>query len=404
MSINQATAAPPGVSIQAPDVSGSQQRTLFSRLGLLDRLLSPLILLSMIVGVLIGVFVKGVQQAFDTAQFYSVSVPIAIGLIVMMWPILTNVRYECLAHTLLSRKLWVHLSISFVLNWIIGPFVMLALAWATLPDLPTYRTGVIMVGIARCIAMVMIWNGLAGGDTEYCAILVVVNSVLQIALYSPYAVLFVDVIGGNHGHAVHLQYGTVAISVLIYLGIPLLAGVVTRLTLLRISPRFFHHTFMPYFSPVALLGLLYTILVLFAYQGHHIIDNIGKVARVAVPLILYFVVMWTGAAALLWMLVRREVLKKCVSGDRRDETERMFEYQTTVVQAFTAASNNFELAIAVTIATYGVGSDQALAATIGPLVEVPILLALTWVAQVMRVRLPWGCAGICSDVESMEKS
>ena len=280
-----------------------------------------------------------------------------------MWPILTKVRYECLARTFLSRKLWIHLFISLVLNWVIGPFVMLALAWAALPDLPTYRTGVIMVGIARCIAMVMIWNGLAGGDAEYCAILVVVNSVLQMALYSPYAVLFIDVIGGaQQGQEVHVQYGTVAISVLIvgvsfpflwtqahssfvvqlqYLGIPLLAGIVTRLTLLRISPNFFHHTFLPYFSPVALLGLLYTILVLFAYQGHHIIDNIGKVARVAVPLVLYFVIMWTGAAALMWMLVRREVLQKCAKGDRKDETERTFDYETMVVQAFTAGSNNF---------------------------------------------------------------
>ncbi|KIM52569.1 hypothetical protein SCLCIDRAFT_1223640 [Scleroderma citrinum Foug A] len=378
-------------------------KVLSSRLSLLDRLLAPLILLCMIVGVLIGVFVNGVQEAFNTVEFHGVSVPIAIGLIVMMWPTLTNVRYECLGRTLLSRKLWIHLSISLVLNWIIGPLVMLGLAWATMPDLPTYRTGVIMVGIARCIAMVMIWNGLAGGDTEYCAIIVVVNSVLQMALYSPYAVLFVDIGGAKQGQEVHLQYGTVAVSVLIYLGIPLLAGVVTRLTVLHISPNFFHHTFLPCFSTVSLLGLLYTILVLFAYQGHHIVHNIGNVARVAVPLILYSVLMWIGTAALLWTFSRRGTLQKCSRGDRMNETERIFNYEMAVVQAFTAASNNFELAIAVTIATYGVGSDQALAATIGTLVEVPVLLSLTWVAQAAKVRLPWDCVEICSD-DRVEKA
>lgn len=383
----------------------SQPRSLFAKLSLLDRLLTPLIFLSMVVGVLIGVFVKNVQHAFDTVQFHSVSVPIAVGLIVMMIPILTKVRYESLAHTFLSRKLWVHLSISLVLNWIIGPFVMLGLAWATLPDLPTYRTGVIMVGIARCIAMVMIWNGLAGGNTEYCAILVAVNSVLQIILYSPFAVLFVDVFGGAaNGEQVHLQYGEVAISVLIYLGIPLLAGIIIRLTLLRLSPHFFHHTFIPFFSPVALLGLLYTIIVLFAYQGHHIVTNIGKVLRVIVPLVLYFVIMWTGAVALMWTLARKEVCKP--------SRGKIFDYETTAVQAFTAASNNFELAIAVTIATYGVGSDQALAATIGPLVEVPVLLAMTWLAQVIRVKMDWGmseCSSRCLEsgsacVEVKERS
>lgn len=382
MNDEQGTAVPMANTVQGELVE-SQSRSLFARLSLLDRLLTPLIFLSMVVGVLIGVFVKNVQHAFDTVQFHSVSVPIAVGLIIMMIPILTKVRYESLSHTFLSRKLWIHLSFSLVLNWIVGPFVMLALAWATLPDLPTYRTGVIMVGIARCIAMVMIWNGLAGGDAEYCAILVAVNSVLQIVLYSPFAVLFVDILGGaTSGGQVHLQYGEVAISVLIYLGIPLLAGIVIRLTLLRLSPHFFHHTFIPFFSPVALIGLLYTILVMFAYQGHHIVTNITKVLRVIVPLVLYFVIMWTGAMALLWTLARKEVCKP--------SRGKVFNYETTVVQAFTAASNNFELAIAVTIATYGVGSDQALAASIGPLVEVPVLLALTWLAQAIRVRLDWG--------------
>ncbi|KAG0694874.1 sodium bile acid symporter family-domain-containing protein [Suillus ampliporus] len=362
-------------------------KALFQKLSILDRLLTPAILVCMVVGVVIGEFVPGVQQAFDTVKFYSVSVPIAIGLIVMMWPILTKVRYEALSGVLLSRRLWIHMGISMVLNWIIGPLIMLGLAWATLPDLPTYRTGVILVGLARCIAMVMVWNQLAGGNGEYCAILVVVNSVLQIILYSPYAVLFVNVIGHSQ-QGVHLAYGEVAISVLIYLGIPLLAGVVTRFAVIRLKSReFFDKTFAPRFSPLALVGLLYTIIVMFAYQGHHIVQNLGPVFRVFVPMILYFVIMWTSAFALVFFLARREFRKG--NADNGD-----FAYEMAVVQAFTAGSNNFriaqELAIAVAIAVYGVGSDQALAATIGPLVEVPVLLALTWVAQYLRVRLQWG--------------
>ncbi|KAH7915932.1 sodium bile acid symporter family-domain-containing protein [Hygrophoropsis aurantiaca] len=359
-------------------------QVLFTKLSILDRLLTPCILLCMILGVVIGEFVPGVQQAFDTVQFKGVSVPIAIGLILMMWPILTKVRYESLSRTFLTKRVWVHIGMSMVLNWVVGPLVMLGVAWATLPDLPTYRTGVIMVGLARCIAMVMVWNQLAGGDTDYCAILVVVNSVLQIVLYSPYAVLFVDIIGGDRSGTVHLQYGTVAIAVLIYLGIPLVAGVVTRYIMIHSTSRkFFDDRFLPYFSPIALLGLLYTITVMFAYQGHHIIQNIGPVFRVFVPMVLYFVFMWSSAFGLVFWLGKREDRRGVIS------ESRIFGYEMAVVQSFTAGSNNFELAIAVTIATYGVGSDQALAATIGPLVEVPVLLALTWVARYLHVRLRW---------------
>ncbi|KIK73605.1 hypothetical protein PAXRUDRAFT_836229 [Paxillus rubicundulus Ve08.2h10] len=374
---------PPDEAGRDPEILANPPKALFQKLGIFDRLLTPLILICMVIGVVIGEFVPGVQPAFDTVQFNSVSVPIAIGLIIMMWPILTKVRYEALGRTLLSKKLWLHMSISLVLNWIIGPFIMLGLAWATLPDLPTYRTGVIMVGIARCIAMVMVWNQLAGGDGEYCALLVVANSVLQIILYSPYAVLFINVIGSNKQSELHLEYGAVAISVLIYLGIPLVAGVITRFTIMRLTSKgFLQEVFLPRFSPLALLGLLYTIIVMFAYQGHHIVHNLGPVFRVFVPMILYFVVMWSSAFSLIYWLARREVR-------RRNSTSKSFGYEVAVVQAFTAGSNNFELAIAVAIAVYGVGSDQALAATIGPLVEVPVLLALTWVAQYLRARLRW---------------
>ncbi|TFK54314.1 arsenical-resistance protein ACR3 [Heliocybe sulcata] len=361
------------------------------QLSLLDRLLTPAILFCMVIGVIIGEYAPNVQDAFDTATFHDVSAPIAVGLIVMMWPILTKVQYETLPTLFSSARIWIHIGFSFIFNWIIGPLVMLGVAWATLPDLPSYRAGVILVGLARCIAMVMIWNQLAKGDANYCAILVVFNSVLQIVLYSPYAVLFVNILGGQgQDHGIHLAYGDVAISVLIYLGIPLLAGVITRYSVLFLtSPAFFHHKFLPVFSPLALLGLLYTIIVMFAYQGHHILHNLGPVFRVFVPMILYFIIMWSSAFALVYYLSRRDKRKKGTWG-----------YEMAVVQSFTAGSNNFELAIAVAIAVYGVGSEQALAATIGPLVEVPVLLSLTWIALLLGRRLDWDSQRGLEDADS----
>ncbi|CCM00266.1 uncharacterized protein FIBRA_02296 [Fibroporia radiculosa] len=370
-------------------------KALLKKLSLTDKLLTPAILVAMIVGVVIGEFVPNVQPAFDTARFASVSAPIAIGLIVMMWPILTKVQYEALPRILPTRTMLKHVLLSLVLNWIIAPFIMLGLSWATLPDLPTYRTGVIMVGLARCIAMVMVWNQLAQGDTNYCAVLVVLNSVLQIALYSPYAVWFVNYMGGA-GASIHVSYGSVAISVLIYLGIPLGAGLITRIVLLYFTSRaFFTTRFLPWISPLAPLGLLYTVIVLFAYQGHHIVHNIGQVFRVMVPLVLYFTIMWAGAFSLVWWLGRRARAKGQGQG-------KQWSYEMAVVQSFTAGSNNFELAIAVTIAVYGVGSDQALAATIGPLVEVPVLLALTWVALYLGRVLHWNGRG--EEVDSLDRT
>ncbi|KAJ7152647.1 sodium bile acid symporter family-domain-containing protein [Mycena crocata] len=344
-----------------------------------DRLLTPAVLLAMIVGVLIGEYVPSVQDAFNTARFDNVSVPIVIGLIIMMWPVLTKVQYETIPQIFSSSGIWKHIGISLLFNWIVGPLVMVGLAWATLPDLPTYRTGVIMVGMARCIAMVLIWCQLAQGDGNYCAILVVINSVLQMVLYSPYTLLFVNVVGGRDEAQTHLDYGDVAVSVLIYLGIPLAAGIVTRYAVWYLTSKtFLEDRFLPVFGPLAPLGLLYTILVMFAYQGHHIVQNIGHVFRVFVPMILYFIIMWSSAFALIYWLGKRHTKSKD------------FGYEMAVVQAFTAGSNNFELAIAVAIASYGVGSDEALAATIGPLVEVPVLVALTWVALYLQHKLSWG--------------
>ncbi|KAI0790809.1 arsenical-resistance protein ACR3 [Abortiporus biennis] len=360
----------------------------------------------MIVGVIIGEFVPSVQPAFNTVQFKSVSVPIAIGLIVMMYPVLTKVRYEVLLKLIFNlfrrspntdqssrpngHKLLVHSILSFILNWLIAPFVMLALAWATLPDLPTYRTGLILVGLARCIAMVLIWNELAGGDREYCAILVVMNSLLQIVIYSPMAVFFINIIGHAEGdEKLRLEYGNVAISVLIYLGIPLGLGLITRLLLLSTprTTRFLNEIYIPLISPITFIGLLYTIIVMFAYQGHHILHSIGKVFRVMVPLVLYFCIMWTMTFVGVWWIGRRQIKKAEQRGEDVDKEKKVWSYEMAAVQAFTAGSNNFELAIAVAIAVYGVGSDQALAATIGPLVEVPVLLALTWVAVWLKRKM-----------------
>ncbi|KAI9489750.1 arsenical-resistance protein [Zychaea mexicana] len=328
----------------------------------------------MIVGVLIGYYVPGVQESFETVQFASVSVPIAIGLLIMMYPVLCKVQYERMPSILMTKQVWIQMAISIFLNWVVGPIIMTALAWATLPDLPEFRTGVVMVGLARCIAMVFIWNHLAGGDADYCAMLVCVNSIFQIALFSPYSVLFINIVpswfGAPTDDAINVDIWPVAQSVLIYLGIPLAAGIVTRFGFMCTMGRsWYEKNFLPYVGPWALIGLLYTIVVMFANQGHQIIEHIGSVFRVAVPLFVYFVLMFFIPFFGL----------KAIG----------MPYELVVTQSFTAGSNNFELAIAVAVGTYGINSQQALAATIGPLIEVPVLLALTYVALHLQKKMNW---------------
>ncbi|ORY98213.1 sodium bile acid symporter family-domain-containing protein [Syncephalastrum racemosum] len=361
-------------AMQTAPEQQQQQKNLLRRLSFLDRFLALWILVAMIVGVVIGYYVPGVQQSFATVQFASVSVPIAIGLLIMMYPVLCKVQYERLPTILRERQVWYQIAISIGINWIIGPIVMTGLAWATLPDLPTFRTGVVMVGLARCIAMVLIWNHLAGGDADYCALLVAINSILQIALFSPYAVLFINIVpswfGASMDTAINVDIWPVARSVLIYLGIPLAAGIVTRFVLMKLTSRaWYEQKFLPWVGPWALIGLLYTIVVMFANQGHQIIDHIGSVFRVAVPLFVYFILMF---------FIPFFTLKALG-----------VPYALVVTQAFTAGSNNFELAIAVAVGTYGIHSEQALAATIGPLIEVPVLLILTYVALIFERKLNW---------------
>ncbi|KAK0542011.1 arsenicals resistance [Tilletia horrida] len=366
--------------------SNSVARTLVTGLSWVDRLLSLFIILAMIIGVVIGLFVKDIDDKLSKAKLKGVSAPLAIGLIVMMTPILTKVQYERLPGLLRTTKLWSQISLSLVLNWFAGPMLMLGLAWATIPEkhLAAYRTGVILLAPCRCIAMVMIWNNIARGDSNVCALLVIINSVLQIILYAPIAVLFINVI--SDGDKFGMQYANCAISVLLYLGIPILAGISIRFFFLTLTSRhFFQHRFLPLFSPLSLLSLLFVIIIIFASQAHAILDQIGAVFRTVVPLVLYFAVMWGGTFALVWKLSRRYGAKT-------------WGYQMAVVQAFTAGSNNFELAIAVAVSVYGPNSRQALAATIGPLVEVPVLLLLSWVALILGRRMKWDIEPV-SDVQ-----
>ncbi|KFY36154.1 hypothetical protein V494_05277 [Pseudogymnoascus sp. VKM F-4513 (FW-928)] len=370
----------PGLNGTSPDVEkkagsdstvdGPQKKdSAFKSLGLLDRYLAVWIFLAMLIGILLGNFVENVGPALQKGKFVGVSVPIAIGLLVMMYPILCKVQYESLHHVFRQKNLWIQIGFSIIVNWIVAPFIMLALSWAFLPDKQGLREGLILVGIARCIAMVLIWTGLAGGDNEYCAILVAVNSFLQIVLFAPIALLFINVISSG-GSTVSVSYSTVATSVGVFLGIPLGAAILTRFALLKIAgEKFYNQVFLRFAAPWSLIGLLFTILVLFASQGHRVVHQVVSVVRVAAPLVVYFTVIF-----FLTLLVTHKL---------------GFGYKLAVTQSFTAASNNFELAIAVAVATFGANSDQALAATVGPLIEVPVLLALVYVVKWYAQRRDW---------------
>ncbi|CAI5496384.1 unnamed protein product [Closterium sp. Naga37s-1] len=351
----------------APAVKELSAAAVFRSMSLLDRFLAVWILLAMIIGVLLGYYVPAIRDAWETVSVANVSLPIAIGLWWMMYPVLCKVRFELLPKLSRSWGLLFHIGVSLAINWVLAPLLMTGLAWATLPDQAGLRSGIILVGIARCIAMVLIWNHLAGGNAEFCAILVAVNSILQVILYSPLAIFYIDVV--SHGGSVDVSFWTVAKSVLIFLGVPLLAAVITRFTLRGlVGAKWYDDKFLPWFGPTALLGLLFTIFVMFSLQGQNIGNNIGKVARVAVPLLIYFGIVFFSVMALCWRLG--------------------FAYCDAVTQSFTAGSNNFELAIAVAVASYGIGSDEALAAVVGPLIEVSPqeLQAHTWGGQRDQIR------------------
>lgn len=331
------------------------------RLSGLDRFLPLWIFAAMAIGIALGRVFPGLGAALDRVQVAGVSVPIGIGLLWMMYPVLAKVRYETIGAHIADRKL---LGTSLVLNWIIGPVVMFALAWLFLPDLPHYRDGLVLIGLARCIAMVLIWNSLACGSAELAAVLVALNSVFQILTYSVLGWLFLTVVPhwlGGDSTVLHVSMWQIAKSVLIFLGIPLFAGYLTRRTLVaRRGESWYNDRFIARVGPTALLGLLYTIVLMFAMQGTRILQLPVDVLRIAIPLVVYFFIMFGVAFALSKKLG--------------------FSYPETASLSFTAAGNNFELAIAVAIATFGIASGEALAAVVGPLIEVPALIGLVYVS------------------------
>jgi ACR3 family arsenite transporter len=333
----------------------------------LDRFLPVWIGLAMVTGLALGRLLPGLNDALDRIKIDTTSLPIAVGLLGMMYPVLARVRYDRLGGVTADKPL---VGSSLLLNWVVGPALMFALAWLLLPDLPEYRTGLILVGLARCIAMVLIWNALACGDGEAAAVLVVLNSVFQVAAYSFLGYFYLELLPGWLGLeqlSINIEVWDIAKSVLIFLGIPLAAGFLTSVIgRARKGDAWYDEQFIPRIGPVALYSLLFTIVVLFAIQGESITSQPLDVARIVMPLLAYFGLMWTTAFA--WGRVLN------------------LGYPKTTTLAFTAAGNNFELAIAVAIATFGVQSGQALAGVVGPLVEVPALVSLVYVSLWARQR------------------
>lgn len=360
-------------SVQLTQQDNAFEGSVLQKLSTLDRFLPVWIGLAMAAGLLLGRLIPGLNEDLDRVKIDTTSLPIAIGLLGMMYPVLAKVRYDRLHNVTTDRPL---VASSLMLNWVIGPALMFTLAWVFLPDLPEFRTGLILVGLARCIAMVLIWNTLACGDSEAAAVLVVLNSVFQVAAYSLLGYFYLEVLPGWLGLeqlSAHFAFWDIAKSVLIFLGVPLVLGFLSSYYGRRKKgDTWYEGAFLPRIGPWALYSLLFTIVVLFAIQGDRITSQPLDVARIAVPLLVYFAVMWV--SSFFWGRAQR------------------LSYEKTATLAFTAAGNNFELAIAVAIGTFGITSGQALAGVVGPLIEVPALVALVYVSLWGRRRFFGGAS------------